>query len=334
MGLDWVRQQTKTTHHKMAVFLLPLVIFFGYLQPILFCIGLFIFFIATSFKMLRSMLFWMIILGLISVILPFLAPVIFIIMVVLFFMRIGYVITNWRPFVSGLILYGFSAFLIARSFYFYNYAYQVSGAMVEGLIASVLSFIGLQFMLRWLYRYGYTSYAALGIMGSVPVIIIAFVLPFLKLHVGGDFFASETTIETKPVSGEAYIETKMSTGEAVGSRAPLSSDSLVYVKDHVRTAPDGDPTNNLSYDGPDKKAPNSQLVHVGEHVRTAPDGNPTNNLSYNGETSGHLTNNEVATNSTTEATQPNNKASTSKDVVLAPFLRDSFTQKKEKNTPI
>jgi hypothetical protein len=330
---DRIKEQTKTTHHKMAVFLLPLVIFLGYLQPVLFCIGLFIFFIVTSFKMLKSMLFWMIILGLISVILPFLAPIIFIIMIVLFFMRIGYVVTNWRPFVSGLILYGLAAFLIARSFYYYNYAYSLSGAMVEGLFASILSFIGLQFLLRWLYRYGYSSYAALGIMGSVPVIIIAFVLPFLKLHVGGDFFASETVIETKPMSGDAYAETKMSTGEPVGSRAPLSSETLVYVKDHVRTAPDGDPTNNLSYDGPDKKAPNSQLVHVGEHVRTAPDGDLTNNLSYQGQTIGQGSTTEATGSSTSESTQPNQQTTSSKDLVLAPILRNPLSQKKD-NHPL
>ena len=62
---------------------------------------------------------------------------------------------------------------------------------------------------------------------------------------------------------------------AAQERAP------VYVKDYVRNS-HGDPTNNLSYTGPDKKVPTGELVEVRGHVRIAPDGDPTNNLSYNG----------------------------------------------------
>ncbi|GAA0338440.1 hypothetical protein GCM10008967_30900 [Bacillus carboniphilus] len=277
MDQGWVREQTSTTHHKIAIFLFPLVVFWGYLHPVIFGVGLIIFFLVTSFKMLKSMLMWMVVLGVISFVLPFLAPIIFIIMIVLFFMRINYVVKNWRPFVSGLFFYGIAGGLMGRSSYLYSYNGPFSNsALVEGLIVCAISFVALQLLLRWLYRHHYTSYAALGIMGSVPVIIIAFVLPFLKLHVGADFFAPETTVETKPVTGEAYAETKLSTGEPTGTR----SSELVHVKEHVRTAPDGDPTNNLSYDGPDKKEPNEELVHVREHVRTPPDGDPTNNLSY------------------------------------------------------
>jgi hypothetical protein len=286
MNQDWVREQTESSHHKLAVFLFPAVVFLGYLHPILFGIGLILFFLITSFKMLKSMLVWMIVLGVISFVLPFLAPVIFIIMIILFFMRIGYVVKNWRPFVSGLLLYGIAGGLIGRSSYLYE-SYEVSStsSMIEGAIVSILCFIGIKVLLRWLYQYNYTSYAALGIMGSVPVIIIAFVLPFLKLHVGGDFFAAETDtlIETKTVNGEGYIETKIGTGEPVGTRTTVPAEQpLVHVKDYVRTAPDGDPTNNLSYTGPDKSPVNDELITVKEHVRTAPDGDPTNNLSYNG----------------------------------------------------
>ncbi|WP_309087174.1 hypothetical protein [Domibacillus sp.] len=283
MNQDWVADQSQTTHHKTAIYLFPLVVFLGYLHPILFSIGLIIFFLVTSFKLLKSMLFWMLILGGISAVLPFLAPVIFIIMVVLFIKRIGYVVSNWRPFVAGLLLYGVSGGLIGRSTYLHTYSLLSPSIVIEGVIISVLSFVCLRLLLRWLYQFNYTSYAALGIMGSVPVIIIAFVLPFLKLHIGGDFFSAETTVETKPVSGEAYTETKIGTGEVVATRTVIPTEQpLVHVNDHVRTVPDGEPTNNLSYDGSDKKAPNQELVSVKEHVRTAPDGDPTNNLSYDG----------------------------------------------------
>jgi hypothetical protein len=296
MNQEWVRAQTETKHHKMAIYLLPLVVFLGYFNPILFGIGIIAFLLITSFKMLKSMLFWMLILGVISVVLPFLAPIIFIVMIVLFFMRIGFVIENWRPFVSGLLLYGILAVLLARSISLNSYSF--SSPIMEGLIVSILVFFGLRFLLRWLYQYNYTSYAALGIMGSVPVIIIAFVLPFLKLHVGGDFFAAETTVETKPVSGDVYTETKVGTGEPIVTRASIPAEQpFVHVTDHVRTVPDGIVTNNLSYDSPDKisnsseyvqvrehirTTPSGEVVLVKEHIRTAPDGIVTNNLSYDG----------------------------------------------------
>ncbi|WP_043931870.1 hypothetical protein [Bacillus sp. EB01] len=300
MNQEWIRTQTESTHHKMAIYLLPLVVFLGYFNPILYGIGILAFFLITSFKMLKSMLFWMLILGVISFALPFLAPIIFIVMIVLFFMRIGYVIENWRPFVSGLILYGILAASLARSAYLHSYYY--SNPVVEAAVVSILGFIGLRFLLRWLYQYNYTSYAALGIMGSVPVIIIAFVLPFLKLHVGGDFFAAETsvdtTVETKPVGGEAYTETKLTTGEPISTRAAIPSDQpFVKVTDHVRSAPDATLTNNLSYHGSDSTSASGEIVHVKEHLRTtasgevvmvkehfrtASDGIISNNMSYEG----------------------------------------------------
>ncbi|MFI8575337.1 hypothetical protein ACIGEL_06450 [Rossellomorea aquimaris] len=284
MNQDWVQEQMQSTHHIVAVYLFPLVIFLGYLHPVIFGIGILVFFLVTSFKLLKSMLLWMIVLGVISIVLPFLAPVIFIIMIILFIMRIGYVVKNWRPFVSGICLYGIAGILIARSAYLSTYSFLSIGTMIEGAVVSAIAFVGLRLLLRWLYQFHYSSYGALGIMGSVPVIIIAFVLPFLKLHIGGDFFMGETAVETKPVSGEAYAETKVGTGDPLGTRAgSASGDPLIHVKEHVRTAPDGDPTNNLSYNGPDKKMPSEELVAVKEHVRTAPDGDPTNNLSYNGE---------------------------------------------------
>lgn len=279
MDNKWIMEQSKTSHHKMAIYLLPLVVFLGYLHPALFVTGIIIFFLLTSFKMLKSMLFWMLILGGISLLLPFLAPVIFIVMIVLFFLRIGYVIQNWRPFLSGILLYGMSAILIARSFYLLSFSSGslLLSSIIEGIVMSVLSLIFLRYILRWLYQFNYSSYAALGIMGSVPVIIIAFVLPFLKLHIGGEFFSTETAIETKPVNGQ----TSVGTSEAIGTRtiAPTSQ-NIIQVNEYIRTAPDGELTNNFSYNGPDKTTPNEKIVKVESHLRTTPDADLTNNLSY------------------------------------------------------
>lgn len=220
----------------------------------------------------------MIILGLISVILPFLAPIIFIVMLVLFFMRIQFVIKNWRPFLAGLLIYGIAAILLTRmsfdptSTLVYDSSFS---KLMESIIVSALGFIGIRTTLIWLYGHNYSSYTALGIMGSVPLIIISFILPFLKMHVGGDVYVAEPgVVDGHAVTGETVVHS---------SDAHITKGAnLQHVQPHVRTAPDGDITNNLSYHGPDAKPVNPDTVAVKGYVRTAPDGDVTNNLSYHG----------------------------------------------------
>lgn len=59
------------------------------------------------------------------------------------------------------------------------------------------------------YKNGYESYVALGIMGSAPLIIISFLLPFLKIHIGdpivGETYAPETKTPTQPTYVEPYV---------------------------------------------------------------------------------------------------------------------------------
>jgi hypothetical protein len=50
MNPEWVRKQMDSSHHKLAIYLFPTVVFLGYLHPILFGIGLILFFLVTSFK--------------------------------------------------------------------------------------------------------------------------------------------------------------------------------------------------------------------------------------------------------------------------------------------
>lgn len=220
----------------------------------------------------------MLILGVIATILPFLAPIIFIIMLVLFFMRIQFVLKNWRPFLAGLIVYGIAAILLVRmsvdptSGLIYD---PSPSKLIESIIVSALGFIGIRATLIWLYGHNYSSYAALGIMGSVPLIIISFILPFLKMHVGGDVYVAEPgVVDGHAVTGETVVH---SSDAHVTKGA-----SIQHVQPHVRTVPDGDISNNLSYHGPDAKPVNPETVAVKGYVRTAPDGDVTNNLSYHG----------------------------------------------------
>ncbi|WP_338780238.1 hypothetical protein [Metabacillus sp. FJAT-52054] len=283
---QWVQDQAQSRQHRLALTFFPIVTFLGYIHPWLFGIGLIVFFLVTSFKMLKTMLFYMLILGVISAIFPPLAPIILIVMIVLFFMRIGYVIKNWRPFTAGLILYGSAAFVLVRTASNPDVLlsqYFSFGGLWEAGIVSVISYFLIRTLLNWLYQYGYSSYAALGIMGSVPLIVISFILPFLKMHVGGDVYMPEASFTDghKTPSGEPY----MAEGKLVAATEPAvyNGTKLQHVEAHVRTAPDGNPYNNLSYEGPGKQAPNaSNLVQVEGSIRSAPDGNPNNNLSANG----------------------------------------------------
>lgn len=306
---NWIQEQLESGHHKKALFLFPIIIFLGYIHPMIFGIGLILFFLITSFRLLKTMLFYMLILGGISAIFPPLAPIILIVMIVLFIMRIGYVFRNWRPFVAGLFVYGAASIILTRTIeapYVLLSFNPTLGGLIEPLIVSSMAYFGLKAILLWLYGYGYSSYAALGIMGSVPLIIISFILPFLKMHIGGDFYMPEATIAEshttpngEPVVSEGYV--RAANGEVIphaSESAPVNGTQLQHVQSHVRTAPDGDPTNNLSYKGPDSTPVNNEnLVHISDYVRTSPDGDLTNNLSYRGPGSDShelfISNNEV-----------------------------------------
>ncbi|WP_413305786.1 hypothetical protein AA0X95_04405 [Bacillus sp. 1P10SD] len=279
-----IQIQKESGHHKTAIILFPIILFLGYFHPAFLGIGLIIFFLVTSFKLLKTMIIYMLILGALSALIPPLAPIILIIMIILFIMRIGFVIKNWKPFVAGIFIYGAAGSLLAKVSadpFTWLSTHFSSSIFMEAIIVAALGFFVLRSVLIWLYREGYTSSTALGIMGSAPLIIISFILPFLKMHIGGDFFAHDAAFTDGHV---------LTNGDHIAPNGVQSADTAVangshlqHVQAHVRTAPDGDPTNNLSYHGPDAKPPTMQnLVQVHDYVRTAPDGVVTNNLSYQG----------------------------------------------------
>ncbi|WP_412970062.1 hypothetical protein, partial [Fredinandcohnia sp. 179-A 10B2 NHS] len=112
---DWIRTQQSTPLHIAAILLFPLVVFFSYQSTVLLIVGYVAFFLATSIKMIWKMVIIMAIVAIAVMVLPFLAPIALIVMIVLFIMRIGYVFKNWRPFVSGLTVYGSSFYLWGRA---------------------------------------------------------------------------------------------------------------------------------------------------------------------------------------------------------------------------
>ncbi|MGR5962314.1 hypothetical protein ACT7DN_15630 [Bacillus paranthracis] len=91
---------------------------------------------------------------------------------------------NWRPFLAGLLVYGIAAILLARMSFdptIDSLVYDSSPSkLIESIVVSVLGFIGIRATLIWLYGHNYSSYAVLGIMGSVPLIIISFYFAIFK----------------------------------------------------------------------------------------------------------------------------------------------------------
>jgi hypothetical protein len=310
--MDWTNIQKQTAHHKLAITLFPIIIFLAYVHPAIYIIGLIAFCLITSFKLLKKMLLWMLVLGGFSFLFPFLAPIIFIIMVVFFILRIGYVITNWKPFLSGVFLYGLSGILITRSFILEERRaiYLEDTHFVEAIVISFLGFLLLRSLLLMLYKNGYSSYAALGIMGSVPIIMISFILPFLKLHIGGDLYSADGY--GHPGAGH--------TGGVDGANGTYPGTHSTHA--YYRTAPDGDPTNNLSYHGSNPSPINSDMVHVRGYIATNPDGDLTNNFSYHGHdnhSAPYIQNHhaEVAAGKETPNSYPQNEPTLLQDVQAA-----------------
>lgn len=200
MKSDWVQGQKRSSLHVTAVILYAIIIFISFFSTIGLVIGYISFFLFTSIKMVWKMLIFMSILAIVLAVLPFLAPVAIIVMIILFFMRIGFVMENWRPIVAGLVLYGSSIplFAISRSFYFYG------GNVIQPLLFAIMGGVALHFVLKYLYSYGYTSQNALGIMGNVPLVIISFILPFLKLHIP---MADVVVMEGAPAGGTGHVYT-------------------------------------------------------------------------------------------------------------------------------
>lgn len=91
---------------------------------------------------------------------PFLAPVAFILMLVIFFMRLGYIVNNWRAVLTGFYMYG-----IAVGFALWHWPFM-SEALAAGIAAAVTLLFHL--LMLWLYRHGYTMQRAMPIMELLP----------------------------------------------------------------------------------------------------------------------------------------------------------------------
>ncbi len=175
-------QQKKSFLHISSIMLYILTIYFSYKSPTFLLAGFIIFFLITSLKMLWKMAIFMVIIGGLVAIIPILSPLVFLLMIFLFIKRIDFVKRNWLPIKAGMLIYGSSLPLYLR----WKLETQLGATMIEQIIVAAIGGIILHNQLVKMYNHGYSTQTALGIMGSVPLVLISFIMPFLKLHLFND----------------------------------------------------------------------------------------------------------------------------------------------------
>ena len=288
---EWIKQQIISTKHITALIgFAGIILSSGYFETdmAVYC-GYAIFFLITAASMLKIMIICSIIIGAVVSIFPFLAPIAIILMILFFCMRIQYLFIHWRPVLVGLLVYGFGIILLHhhRMYMFIDFLpdYIWRHFLHAGIVPQSYIFIDalifvaiLHFLLVWLYSNGYSSDRALGIMGSVPLVLLALLLPFLKVfaHDGGgiDF------------AGDGHGTDIINGNQTAAAHADVvhNAQGDVYVRSYLRTVPDGIAENNLGavHDGASGHI-SEHLQLVKGHWRGAPDGNPGTNHHYQGD---------------------------------------------------
>ncbi|ORU00227.1 hypothetical protein D081_1321 [Anaerovibrio sp. JC8] len=139
---EWVLKQMASLKNLLSVgtlllFMMYILAFSESNVPVI--VFFVCFFLATAWRMLAMMLFFSLIAFGLVTLLPFLAPIAFIIMLVLFLARIGFVLKNWRAVVSGLLVYGLAYCLYDEKFYYfvnpmYDIAYYILNFFSRSLV--------------------------------------------------------------------------------------------------------------------------------------------------------------------------------------------------------
>ena len=322
----WTLSQLKSRENSTSVLSYTLIaamgVYFGNMT--LAAAAFAVFFLITAWEMLSMMLFFTIIIGVLTAIFPFLAPIAVVLMIFFFLARIQFIFSNWRAVLAGFVLYGMTFGLVmvaddldnffvpyiyvmeecydlfewypeavepaVNTLYYYMTSYEYAGAVIVAFLSASV----LQLLLIWLYRNGYTTHKAMGIMGSVPLLIIALILPFLKVasgdFFGGDAFDGGTTGDVH--TGDAYAG-DVHTGDAyAGDTAvlqPAGGHDAVTVDGYGHDGYVGDGVHGDAVQG-EYHHVNGYLRHtahgteyVRPHLQGNPDGIVENNLSYHGQ---------------------------------------------------
>ncbi len=242
-------------------------------------VGIILFFLYYSWRRILSILLSAILCIAIIALLPFLAPIAFVIMVILFFRRINYFFDNFPVMLVGFYMYGVAWFSIAytTNFHFHQPSLEMT------LIMATFSTLIFHFLLKGLYRLGYTLDIALPMMATMPLIILLLILPFVKTidafeGSGGDIVSD--SVETSHNGNIDSVETSHNGNiDSVGEVRSLYNSTSENI-DHINV--DSNPGTHYTNDYY-RMGSNGEIQHVRGYVATNPDGVLENNFSYKGE---------------------------------------------------
>ena len=182
----------------------------------------FLFFLLTAMKVIQKSILIMLAVFVLTAIFPPLGLVVGILALVFFLLRITFVIDNWRALAVGMYAYGIYLMVVIFNTFFYETivvqatlrivdffnaggetavetfgqhgveavnattAFIKDALHVGSYVFPLFLAIGFHKMLSWLYKHGYTTDRAFHVIGLTPLVILALMLPFLKIDLGGD----------------------------------------------------------------------------------------------------------------------------------------------------
>ena len=194
-------------------------------------VGYIIFFLVTSFSMLKMMILLSVVITILMFLFPPLSAFVPFLVLFLLWRRFTFIKNNFFPILCGLLFYA-----TALPFYFlvsgkWALAIQSPSTIwaLSATVAATATLI-LHLILCLLYARGYKTTAALGIMGGVPLVIVAIILPFLKIS--DTFF--DTHILPEVPTYEHLTEAHNVITEVVDAVSPhLPSMDIMHAPPHV-----------------------------------------------------------------------------------------------------
>lgn len=251
------------------------------------------FFFKTTWHTLKRVILICIIVSSICAIFPILIPLAIIIAIFFFCIRIRFIIKNIIPVVSGFFVYGSFIFGIAfffdKSFYFSYFftSNSILNCLLEQIFTSLIFTYGFHLLLNQNYAHGYTPERALRIMGLTPLLVITFILPFLKLPIFTDGVTlpdiplSHSVIDTHPIidSSVTHLPSTLSMHHIHPSNNLHTTHIDSITSSHLST---GSTHNTLDGIVKVQSYIKSDGTIVKSYFRTTPDSITSNNLSYNG----------------------------------------------------
>lgn len=277
---EWVRLQQRCPWHwgtltAFAVLLwLSLRGAYGHVPPLVLAAwGVFL--LVESWPLLGPMLAVFIIMTGLALLHPGLGMILALVGIIFFFIRIRFVIKNILPIGLGMLIYNV-CYLLVGEHMLLQVTEEVFSCLpghlltltLGRLISLVLTALGtllttalFHWCLTKCYQKGYEARGALSIMVGVPLLILSFILPFLKVLTGlesgafadhgGTFHGGDGHFHTGDFHGtDGHFHTGDNPGlHHVNGHFRSSPNGPVYVHGHWQTNPDGVLENNLSYHG-------------------------------------------------------------------------------------